>query len=610
MRFVYLSIIILFSIGKASAAIHPGEYPPAPSPLDNGGPDAYGYDWIDNDDAGGPEFNWIDISEIGVSVTGLTDDNNAGPFSIGFDLPYYWYSVNRFWIGSNGYISFSSDFNFIYPFSGIPNSADPNDLVAVLTGDLDPSRGDPECYYYTNNSDSFIVSWINFGEFNNIDSTHTFQVIFSAADSSILLQYGENHGDFRDGNGNYRTLIGIENLNGQVGIEYMRDNMPENHLWHDGLAIEFHPEPDPEFEFLDFGIVDGLHDGSGGDFIPKNQPYTLIGLVRNYGNRTIENVEVRCQIRRGSGLVYDQTLTLPHLEPGEEIQVEFNPAFTPTRVALYRVTFTADLSGDQNPNNNTKVCELDSYELPQELRYCDNSAEGGRSWTGNLSGFGVEFQIPEAIELTSGSFHVFSVSLQGPAYIWILPDSDGPDESNPLAVDTVMVAEDGWVDIDFSSAGLTFGAREKFYMVVIHAFPGTFTFSMDRSIPLSYRGWEYHGGFAPDRDREISEVMFKIYANASTAVENDIIPESFGVAQNYPNPFNANTNINFTINNESEVRVDIYNAIGQLVDEFSGHFQAGENSITWNGSDFASGVYFYKISVDDNAETRKMTLIK
>ena len=218
--------------------------------------------------------------------------------------------------------------------------------------------------------------------------------------------------------------------------------------------------------------------------------------------------------------------------------------------------------------------------------------------------------MPEPIEVTTASFHVFAVTTAGPAYVWILPDNDGPDEDNPLAGDTVQVTSDGWVDLDFSDAGLTFEANEKFYVVALHAFESSFSFSMDQTTPLSFRGWEYTGGLAPDRDREVSDVMFKVYADAGTGIDEEIIPKTFYVDQNYPNPFNAMTNINFAIDNESDVRIGIYNVVGQLVNDLSGHFKAGQNSVSWNASDVASGVYFYKISVGDNVETKKMVLLK
>ena len=43
-------------------------------------PDAYGYTWVDNDNGGSPDYNWIDISGNGVEVEGLADDNVVGPF--------------------------------------------------------------------------------------------------------------------------------------------------------------------------------------------------------------------------------------------------------------------------------------------------------------------------------------------------------------------------------------------------------------------------------------------------------------------------------------------------------------------------------------------------
>ncbi|TET67472.1 MAG: hypothetical protein E3J45_04845, partial [Candidatus Zixiibacteriota bacterium] len=67
-----------------------------------GGPDEYGYYWIDSDSAGGPNYQWVDITTKpgAVEVTRwLGDDNNTGPYDIGFDFPYYWYTVDEVIIG-------------------------------------------------------------------------------------------------------------------------------------------------------------------------------------------------------------------------------------------------------------------------------------------------------------------------------------------------------------------------------------------------------------------------------------------------------------------------------------------------------------------------------
>ncbi len=613
-KITILSMMFLFMVGIASAATNFGTSEPLPVTLDNGGPDAFGYSWEDNDGGGSPVYNWVDITSIGTQVVGLADDNNVGPVSMGFEFPYYWYNASRMWIGSNGYLSFSSNANFAHPFAGIPTTGLPNDLIAILTGDLDFTQGNGECWYYTNSADTFIVSFLHVREFGDANSSHTFQCIFTAADSSITFQYGANQGTFFDSNGENKTVIGIENVNGQVGIEYLHDNLPSQHMWHDGLALVFHPDPDPNFIVHDFGMVDGLAEGSGGQFIRNNEPFTINALAKNFGNQPEDSLRVRCQVRLGFTTVYDEDYWISHLDPGQEQWINYTPDYTPNQVGAYRATFSAIMSGDQNTFNNSKTCEIDAYELPQQIAFCDDIAEDGRSWNGDFSGFAQEFQMPEAIQMTNAYFNVFSITAPGPAYIWVLPD-DGtghPDEGNPLAGDTLTVSSDGWVSVDFTGDNLNFQANVKFWVVVIHALQSTFAFGMDQTIPLSFRGWEYTGGLAPDRDRELSDVMIKIDAiEGVTGIdENDMIPNSFTLSQNYPNPFNAKTNISFSIETESDVAIGIYNLTGQKVADLSGHFNTGENMVNWDASAVASGVYFYRISIGDNSEARKMVLLK
>jgi len=94
------------------------------------------------------------------------------------------------------------------------------------------------------------------------------------------------------------------------------------------------------------------------------------------------------------------------------------------------------------------------------------------------------------------------------------------------------------------------------------------------------------------------------------------IPTSFSVSQNYPNPFNASTVIRYSLPENSRVRIEIYNILGQkvrtLVDE---HQTAGYKTIEWNGANagnqtVASGVYFYKINAGKYSEVKQMTMLK
>jgi hypothetical protein len=271
------------------------------------------------------------------------------------------------------------------------------------------------------------------------------------------------------------------------------------------------------------------------------------------------------------------------------------------------------MTGDAVPGNNSLTTELCSYRLPQELKYDDGLADDGRSWTGDSSGFGIEFQVPEAVHVTTGRFYINGITAAGNAWAWIFPDNGNhhPDLTRLLASDTIMVSDTGWITADFTSANLQFFPNDIFYFVVLHALQNTIQFGMDNTVPLSNRGWEYTGGMAPDRNRSVSNVMFRVNAQAGVlGVDEGITPKAFTVSQNYPNPFNAQTNIRFSLTKQSDVSINIYNITGQMVEKISGTYPAGDNVVTWNASDKASGVYFYRLAVGKDIETRKMLLLK
>jgi len=89
------------------------------------------------------------------------------------------------------------------------------------------------------------------------------------------------------------------------------------------------------------------------------------------------------------------------------------------------------------------------------------------------------------------------------------------------------------------------------------------------------------------------------------------MPDEFRLSQNYPNPFNPVTEISFALPTAMNVRLDIYNVLGQRVTTLvDAHLEAGEHACQWDASQHSSGVYFYRLQTDDIIETRKMVLMK
>jgi hypothetical protein len=94
-------------------------------------------------------------------------------------------------------------------------------------------------------------------------------------------------------------------------------------------------------------------------------------------------------------------------------------------------------------------------------------------------------------------------------------------------------------------------------------------------------------------------------------VSNEIIPNEFSLSQNYPNPFNPNTVISYSLSSFSNVKLNVYNMLGQKVSVIEdGYKNAGNYSVNFNAAAFPSGIYFYKLEAGPFSQVRKMLLIK
>ncbi len=89
------------------------------------------------------------------------------------------------------------------------------------------------------------------------------------------------------------------------------------------------------------------------------------------------------------------------------------------------------------------------------------------------------------------------------------------------------------------------------------------------------------------------------------------LPGKFSLEQNYPNPFNPTTHIAYGISKTGNVELALYNTLGQRVQTLINEVQGpGEYTFELNANDFASGIYFYKMTQHDQTLTRKLVLMK
>jgi hypothetical protein len=135
---------------------------------------------------------------------------------------------------------------------------------------------------------------------------------------------------------------------------------------------------------------------------------------------------------------------------------------------------------------------------------------------------------------------------------------------------------------------------------------------------------------SPDRQDGLQYIFNNIYAaGAATMIDGRAIkfttgslyntgigdkgpiPESFALAPSYPNPFNPAATIEFSIPNEENVKLEIFNILGQKIEDLvDSRLPAGNHAAVWNAENYPSGVYFYKLTAGDFTESRRMTLLK
>ena len=92
----------------------------------------------------------------------------------------------------------------------------------------------------------------------------------------------------------------------------------------------------------------------------------------------------------------------------------------------------------------------------------------------------------------------------------------------------------------------------------------------------------------------------------------ELLITNYELFQNYPNPFNNQTNITYTLQNISEVEVNIFNTKGEFVQELvSKKMNKGKYSVSFNASKFNSGIYYYRLKIDGVVkETKKMLYLR
>ncbi|MGB2979816.1 MAG: choice-of-anchor J domain-containing protein, partial [Candidatus Zixiibacteriota bacterium] len=233
-----------------------------------GGPDAFGYKWIDSDEPGGPSYSWVEINSTGTQLD-LTDDDNDGPYPIGFTFNYYGVDFTEFYVCSNGWISFVDATTTSLTNDPIPDASSPYGPLALFWDDLRPATGGGAgyVYYEYDGLNRLIIEYDGVMRYACDTCLYTMEMILYA-NGQIFYQYDEMTGHRTD-----ESTIGIESPDDTDGLEVVYNA----EYVHDNLAIRFSAAPawivyDPESGSVPPGetdTIDVTFDATGilgGDF--------------------------------------------------------------------------------------------------------------------------------------------------------------------------------------------------------------------------------------------------------------------------------------------------------------------------------------------------------
>jgi hypothetical protein len=575
------------------------------------GHDTFGYWYFDNDTVApqAPVYNWIDIRTVGTPITGLADDNVVGPFPVGFNFPYYWYTVNSIYVGSNGYCAFGDNKMAGSQFANLPNPARPNNTLAPLMSDFDFSgSGNPaKAFYWTNAAlDTFIVEYDSV-KFWSTGGLNTFQIILTKADSCITFQFKKQSGaPFNGWVPGYATS-GIENVSGAVGISYLYGNLPTRNMIHDTLAIKYIPPATTNYQVHDATPWRVMNEENGAFFVLNGNSEVLWAKTKNAGNQSEAAYPVYCVIRNATNsVVYADTVTAPAQAPGQIDSLVFDPAWAPTTNGVYTMRVITNLTGDVVHVNDTAKTEVHVVAYPAELSYDNGTVSNAMYWQGNCGGFGNRFVAPSyPIEVTAIKANLSATTPPVGCTLYLFA-ADGPGgmPGSELARTTVSVTNTApnyaWYQYTLPTpVTITEGA---FFVGVKSDANMDPSYSMDTVPPMSYQGWEFTGGWSPSRDAAAQDVMIHALIRGVTGVAEEIGPMTGATAMTAkPNPFGGSTQIRFGCDLATPERLDIYTTSGRLVRSM---MVSGKTAL-WDGRNasggrVAEGIYVARLARGDS----------
>jgi subtilase family protein/fervidolysin-like protein/ASPM-SPD-2-Hydin domain-containing protein/HYDIN/CFA65/VesB family protein/BACON domain-containing protein len=578
---------------------------PRPGILGSGGPDAFGYRWVDSDDPNGPDYNWTDISGVGTPVNfgSYTDDGTVGPFPIGFNFSFYGNSFNQFYICSNGWISFTEGTLHTFTNQPLPNNgADtPANLLAPFWDDMVYDSAENSAVYYYNDGSRTIIQYFvrRIGQ-GNTPPFYLFQVILNP-NGSIVYQYNTL------GTTANSATVGIQNGTKTDGLTVVYNNA----YLHNGLAVKFSARPDwlsvsPTEGTLSAGQCMDLTVAMNAASLLAGDYNAVIQIQSNDPGHPMDTTPVVfhvCQVQVAAIDVDPNTLNAVANGNYITAYIELPAGYDPSQIDVgsVRLNGTVPASsqffqlGDFNQNGIPDVslkfprgaveaaltegdqvsitvtgdiddtCTFTGTDMVRVIRPQLNHPNGGESYVSGVRAL-VEWQNPRNWTPTYAQIHysadggnswsMVADQVTGTSYVWAAPQEPTLDGR----IRVVLFDGQGVMGYDSSDGPITIKAA---------------TTGIAETLPTVHR-----------------------------------------LYQNSPNPFQGATRASFDLPQAGKVALKVFDLNGRevrvLADDW---FTAGNHQVSWNARDaagnlVAGGIYFLHMQTGSFEATQRMYLRK
>jgi hypothetical protein len=490
-------------------------------------------------------YEWNDISGVGTNAGITGDDQNVGPFQLGFNFTFFGTNFSSIYLCSNGWQSFTSTVT-TYSNVGIPNTAEPNNLIAPFWDDLYPPSGGTVYYYQDTMNSRFVIQYTAIPHIGG-QGPFTFQ--------TVIHQEGSIDVFYNNIGGNYNTdcTVGIENGTGTEGVQVCY-NGSGTFLPTSGSAIRFNP-PVP----FPTGSLEGYVYENAAPNDPIEGARVVVLADTDYTDATgffhIDDIFIGEHNARAWAFGYN-TVT--------EAVVIGEDSLTTQDFYLPQPIITVDV---------TSFDIAIPASTPHEEEFnISNMGDGMLDFEISIIGGG--YDSPVSMLKHNGPVRISGRATDDTDNPWIAADPHegniSPQESQLITLSFMMpdTAEVG----DTYNADVLIDNNSIVQEVVI---PVTVTIVLD----------------VPEAE-DILPTDYALHQN---------FPNPFNPTTTIGFDLRQRSHVTLDIYNILGQRVAI------VVDRMMG---AGRYSVPFNASRFASGIYFYRITAGDFTDLKKMVLIK